>query len=41
MTAMYPCERVGLDFIDNAPIRFANSVDLAIDSMKAGALAGY
>ena len=33
MTAMYPCERVGLDFIDNAPIRFANSVDLAIDQL--------
>ena len=33
MTAMYPCERVGPYFIDNAPIRFANSVDLAIDQL--------
>ena len=28
--AMQPCERVDLDFIDNAPFRFRNSVDLAI-----------
>lgn len=27
---MHACERVGLDFIDNAPFRFRNSVDLAI-----------
>jgi carbon monoxide dehydrogenase subunit G len=27
---MHPCERVELDFIDNAPFRFRNSVDLAI-----------
>jgi carbon monoxide dehydrogenase subunit G len=27
---MHPCERVDLDFIDNAPFRFRNSVDLAI-----------
>ena len=27
---MYPCEPVGLDFIDNAPFRFRNSVELAI-----------
>jgi hypothetical protein len=28
--AMFPCERVDLSFIDNAPFRFRNSVDLAI-----------
>lgn len=27
---MHPCERVGLDFIETAPFRFRNSVDLAI-----------
>jgi carbon monoxide dehydrogenase subunit G len=27
---MHPCERVDLDFIDNAPFVFRNSVDLAI-----------
>jgi carbon monoxide dehydrogenase subunit G len=27
---MYPCERVGLDFIDAAPLRFVSTVDLAI-----------
>ena len=27
---MHPCERVDLDFIDNAPSVFRNSVDLAI-----------
>lgn len=27
---MFPCERVDLDFIDNAPFVFRNSVDLAI-----------
>jgi carbon monoxide dehydrogenase subunit G len=27
---MFPCERVGLDFIETAPFRFSNSVDLAI-----------
>jgi polyketide cyclase/dehydrase/lipid transport protein len=27
---MFPCERVELDFIDNAAFRFSNSVDLAI-----------
>ena len=27
---MHACERVGLDFIDNAPSVFRNSVDLAI-----------
>jgi uncharacterized protein YndB with AHSA1/START domain len=27
---MYPCDRVGVDFVDNAPHRFSNSVDLAI-----------
>ncbi|MEE6139672.1 SRPBCC family protein [Mycobacterium sp. 050128] len=27
---MHPCERVDLDFIENAPFRFRNSVDLAI-----------
>ena len=26
----YPCERVGLDFIDSAPFRFVSTVDLAI-----------
>jgi carbon monoxide dehydrogenase subunit G len=28
--AMHACERVGLDFIDNAPFRFVSTVDLAI-----------
>jgi carbon monoxide dehydrogenase subunit G len=28
--AMFPCERVDLSFIENAPFRFHNSVDLAI-----------
>ncbi|OBI52719.1 SRPBCC family protein [Mycobacterium sp. E787] len=27
---MFPCERVDLGFIDTAPFRFSNSVDLAI-----------
>jgi Polyketide cyclase / dehydrase and lipid transport len=27
---MYPCERVDVSFIDSAPFRFRNSVDLAI-----------
>lgn len=27
---MFPCERVGLDFVENAPHVFRNSVDLAI-----------
>ncbi|MFI5719231.1 SRPBCC family protein [Nocardia sp. NPDC051750] len=27
---MRPCERVGVEFVDNAPVRFSNSVDLAI-----------
>ncbi|MEQ6899601.1 SRPBCC family protein [Nocardioides sp. YIM 152588] len=27
---MHPCERVGLDFLETAPHRYANSVDLAI-----------
>ena len=26
----YPCEPVGLDFVDNAPFRFVSTVDLAI-----------
>lgn len=30
MAAMHPCEQVGLDFLDTAPQRFANSVDLAV-----------
>lgn len=30
MTTMYPCERVDLDFLDFAPRRFRNSVDLAV-----------
>lgn len=30
MTTMYPCERVDLDWIETAPFRFSNSVDLAI-----------
>ena len=29
---MHPCERVDLDFIDNAPFVFRNGVDLAITS---------
>ncbi|MGV0645137.1 SRPBCC family protein [Mycolicibacterium sp. XJ2546] len=28
--AMHVCERVGLDFIDDAPFRFVSTVDLAI-----------
>jgi carbon monoxide dehydrogenase subunit G len=28
--AMHPCEPVDLDFIENAPYRFRNSVDLAV-----------
>ena len=27
---MHPCERVDLSFIENAPYRFRNSIDLAI-----------
>ena len=27
---MHACERVGLDFIDDAPVRFVSTVDLAI-----------
>ena len=27
---MYPCQRVGLDFVDTAPFRFVSTVDLAI-----------
>jgi uncharacterized protein YndB with AHSA1/START domain len=30
MTTMYPCERVDETFIQSAPFRFSNSVDLAI-----------
>lgn len=30
MPTLHPCEHVGLDFIDAAPNRFSNSVDLAI-----------
>ena len=30
MPEMFPGERVDVSFIDNAPIRFRNSVDLAI-----------
>lgn len=30
MPELHACDRVGLDFIDHAPHRFANSVDLAI-----------
>mgnify|MGYP006357626257 FL=1 len=31
MTAdLHPCDRVGLDFVDSAPSRFANSVELNI-----------
>jgi hypothetical protein len=30
MTTMYPCERVDESFIQSAPFRFSNSVDLAI-----------
>lgn len=29
-TTMHPCDRVGIDYVDTAPHRFANSVDLAI-----------
>lgn len=31
-TATYPCEPVGLDFIDTAPFRFTSTVELAITS---------
>ena len=27
---MFPCQRVDLDFVDNAPFRFVSTVDLAI-----------
>jgi hypothetical protein len=27
---MFPCERVDLSFVESAPFRFRNSVDLAI-----------
>lgn len=30
VTDLYPCERVGPEFVDIAPVRFVNSVDLAI-----------
>ena len=30
MTKMFPCERVDVSFIETAPYRFTNSVDLAI-----------
>ena len=30
MAKRYPCERVGLDFVDRAPYRFVSTVDLAI-----------
>lgn len=30
MSALRPCERVGLEFLDDAPVRCSNSVDLAI-----------
>lgn len=30
MSTLHPCERVGLEFIDNAPLKFSDSVDLAI-----------
>lgn len=29
-TALHPCDKVGMDFVDTAPYRFSNSVDLAI-----------
>lgn len=30
MPRMHPCEHVGIDFVDTAPHRYANSVDLAV-----------
>jgi carbon monoxide dehydrogenase subunit G len=30
MAKTYPCEKVGLEFIDSAPVRFVSKVDLAI-----------
>lgn len=30
MASRYPCERVDIDFVDNAPYRFVSTVDLAI-----------
>ncbi len=35
MTTMHPCEHVELDFLDAAPARFRNSVDLAITPDQA------
>lgn len=29
-TVLHPCDRVGLDFVDTAPTRFSNSVELRI-----------
>jgi carbon monoxide dehydrogenase subunit G len=31
MAKTYPCESVGLDFIDEAPFRFVSTVDIAIN----------
>jgi hypothetical protein len=30
MATMHPCEKVGVEFVDTAPYRFSNSVDLNI-----------
>lgn len=30
MTILHPCDKVGMEFVDTAPHRYANSVDLAI-----------
>ena len=29
-SSLHPCEKVGVDFVDTAPYRFSNSVDLTI-----------
>lgn len=34
MATLHPCEPVGLDFINTAPNRFSNSVDLAITPVQ-------
>ena len=42
MARMHPCERVGIDFVETAPHRYANSVDLAVtpDGLLVAVTAG-
>jgi hypothetical protein len=40
MAKTHPCERVGLDFIDDAPFRFVSTVTLAISSEQLFAVLG-